>query len=138
MRTSFIGRELTIPTHGLVEWFLAHQKKTVRGFEKAVYTGFTSIELARIIALIIMNYPDICGVYQVASKPITKYNLLHLLKEIFELDVNITCDKDFCCDLSLNMGRFTQTTGYISPSWEEMIRTMHKDPTDYDNMRTDD
>jgi dTDP-4-dehydrorhamnose reductase len=94
--------------------------------------------LARIITLIIKNYPDICGVYQVASKPITKYNLLHLVKEIFELDVNITSDKDFCCNLSLNMDRFIQTTGYIAPSWEEMIHTMYKDPTDYNSMRTDD
>ena len=138
LRTSFIGRELMTPTHGLIEWFLAQQNKTVRGFEKAVYSGFTSIELARIIALIIKNYPDICGVYQVASKPITKYNLLHLVKEIFELDVNITSDKDFCCNLSLNMDRFTQTTGYIAPSWEEMIHMMYKDPTDYNSMRTDD
>lgn len=138
LRTSFIGRELTTPTHGLIEWFLAQHKKTVRGFEKAVYTGFTSIELASIIALIIKNYPDIYGVYQVASKPITKYNLLCLVKEIFDLDVNIFGDKDFCCDLSLSMDRFTQTTGYIAPSWEEMIRTMYKDPTDYNNMRTND
>ena len=138
LRTSFIGRELTTPTHGLIEWFLAQQNKAVRGFEKAIYSGFTSIELARIIALIIKNYPDICGVYQVASKPITKYNLLCLVKEIFDLDVNITRDRDFCCDLSLNMDRFTQTTGYIAPSWKEMIRKMYKDPTDYDSMRTYD
>ncbi|MCP4613434.1 MAG: SDR family oxidoreductase [Planctomycetes bacterium] len=138
LRTSFIGREIMTPTHGLIEWFLAQQKKTIRGFDKAIYSGFTSIELARMIALIIKNYQDICGVYQVASKPITKYNLLQLVKEIFELDVNITCDKDFCCDRSLNMDRFTQTTGYVAPSWEEMIRKMYKDPTDYDNMRTDD
>jgi dTDP-4-dehydrorhamnose reductase len=138
LRTSFIGRELTMPTHGLFEWFLAQQNKTVRGFEKAVYSGFTSIELARIIAMIIKNYPNICGVYQVASKPITKYNLLHLVKEIFDLNVNIACDTEFCCDRSLNMDRFTQTTGYIAPSWEEMIRNMYKDPTDYDSMRTND
>lgn len=138
LRTSFIGRELLTPTHGLFEWFLAQQKKTVRGFEKAIYSGFTSIELARIIALIIKNYPDIWGVYHVASKPISKYNLLHLVKEIFELDVNITRNKDFCCDLRLNMDKFTQTTGYIAPSWEEMIRKMYKDPTDYDSMRAND
>jgi len=135
LRTSFIGRELTIPTHGLLEWFLAQQDKTVRGFAKAVYSGLTTIEMAKIMAMIIKGHPDICGVYQVASKPITKYNLLCLLKETFELDVNITREEDFCCDLSLNMDRFVQTTGYIVPSWEEMISQMSKDPTDYDSMR---
>ena len=94
--------------------------------------------MARIIDLIIKNYPDINGVYQVASKPITKYNLLCLIKEIFKLDVNITRDEDFCCDLSLNMDRFTKTTGYVAPDWEEMIYQMYQDPTDYNSMRKHD
>ena len=138
LRTSFIGRELTIPTHGLLEWFLAQQGKTVRGFAKAVYSGSTTIEMAKIMAMIIKDHPDICGVYQVASKPIAKYNLLCLIKDTFGLNVNITRDEDFCCDLSLNMDRFVQTTGYIAPSWEEMISQMSKDPTDYDSMRKHD
>lgn len=138
LRTSFIGRELTTPTHGLIEWFLAQNKQTVKGFEKAIYSGLTSIELARIINMIIKNYPDICGVYQVASKPISKYNLLSLVKEIFKLDIDITCDTDICCDLSLNMNRFTQATGYIAPDWKEMIFQMYKDPTDYNSMRKQD
>jgi dTDP-4-dehydrorhamnose reductase len=138
LRTSFIGRELTTPTHGLIEWFLAQNKKTVKGFEKAIYSGFTSIELARIINMIINNYPDINGVYQVASKPISKYNLLSLVKEIFKLDINIIRDTDYCCDLTLNMDRFTQKTGYITPDWEEMISQMYNDPTDYDSMRKQD
>lgn len=138
LRTSFIGRELTIPTHGLLEWFLAQQGKTVRGFAKAIYSGSTTIEMAKIMAMIIKDHPHICGVYQVASKPITKYNLLCLIKDTFGLNVNITREEDFCCDLSLNMDRFVQTTGYIVPSWEEMICQMSKDPTDYDNMRKHD
>jgi len=138
LRTSFIGRELTIPTHGLLEWFLAQRGKTVRGFAKAIFSGFSTIEMAKIIAMIIKDHPNICGVYQVASKPITKYNLLCLVKEIFELDVNITRDEDFCCNRSLKMDRFVQTTGYIAPSWEEMVRQMYKDPTDYDGMRKHD
>lgn len=137
LRTSLIGRELKTPTHGLLEWFLAQQNKTVKGFEKAVYSGFTSIELATIIAMIIQNHPDIYGVYQVASNPITKYNLLSLVKEIFKLDVNIIRNDDFRCDRSLNMDRFSQITGYIAPSWQEMIYRMYKDPTDYDSMRKD-
>jgi dTDP-4-dehydrorhamnose reductase len=137
LRTSFIGRELTTPTHGLIEWFLAQNKKTAKGFENAIYSGFTSIELAGIINMIINNYPDISGVYQVASKPISKYNLLSLVKEIFKLDINIIRDNNICCDLSLNMDKFIQTTGYTAPSWEEMIHRMYEDTTDYDSMRKD-
>ena len=138
LRTSFIGRELTMPTHGLLEWFLAQQGKAVRGFAKAIYSGSTTIEMVKIMAMIIKDHPHICGVYQVASKPITKYNLLCLIKDTFGLNVNITRDEDFCCDLSLKMDRFVQTTGHIAPCWEEMICQMYKDPTDYDNMRNHD
>jgi dTDP-4-dehydrorhamnose reductase len=135
LRTSFIGRELITPTHGLLEWFLSQRKKTVKGFKKAIYSGFTSIEMAKIINMIIKNYPNTHGVYHVASKPISKYNLLCLVKEIYKLDINIIGDEEFCCDLSLNMNKFTQATGYVAPQWEEMIHQVYMDPTDYDTMR---
>lgn len=133
LRTSFIGRELTTPTHGLLEWFLAQRKKTVKGFKKAIYSGFTSIEMAKIINMIIKNHPNIHGVYHVASKPISKYNLLCLIKEIFKLDINIESDEEFHRDLSLNMDKFTQATGYVAPDWEEMIYQMYEDKTDYNS-----
>ena len=58
-----------------------------------------------------------------------------LSKKIFKLDINITSDKEFCCDLSLSMDKFTQATSYVAPDWEEMVLQMYKDPTDYDSMR---
>jgi len=41
LRTSMIGRELC-GSHGLVEWFLSQQGKVVRGYKKAVFSGFTT------------------------------------------------------------------------------------------------
>lgn len=135
LRTSIIGRELTVPGHGLLEWFFSQQAKTVRGFKKAIYTGLTTIEMAKIMTLVIEKHPDLCGVYQVASIPISKYNLLCLVEKIFGLDINIVGDEDFTCDRSLKMDRFSHITGYVAPSWEEMIRQMYEDPTDYVGMR---
>ena len=48
LRTSIIGHELE-KGYGLVDWFLA-QHGTVRGFTKAIYSGFPTIELARILS----------------------------------------------------------------------------------------
>jgi dTDP-4-dehydrorhamnose reductase len=135
LRTSFIGRELTNPTHGLVEWFLSHKGKTVKGFAKAIYSGFTTIEMARIIAMIIEGHTDLCGVYHLASEPIDKYNLLCMIKDVFGLDTNIEKDEDFVCKRDLLMERFSEVTGYVAPSWETMIRQMYEDPTDYVSMR---
>ena len=48
LRTSIIGHETSKETHGLVEWFLA-QKGTIKGFKRAIFSGFTTLELTRLI-----------------------------------------------------------------------------------------
>ena len=48
LRTSIIGHELK-GYRGLVEWFLA-QKGSVKGFKKALFSGFPTIEFSRIIS----------------------------------------------------------------------------------------
>ena len=62
LRTSIIGRELT-QKNGLLEWFLA-QKGRVKGFHKAIFSGFTTLEMARIIERMLIQYPEVCGVYR--------------------------------------------------------------------------
>ncbi|HEY2846949.1 MAG TPA: sugar nucleotide-binding protein, partial [Pyrinomonadaceae bacterium] len=46
LRTSIIGRELR-SQHGLVEWFLSQRGTTVPGYVNAVFSGLTTIALAR-------------------------------------------------------------------------------------------
>jgi len=47
IRTSIIGHEIS-SKNGLLEWFLS-QKDIVNGYTKAMYSGFTSLELSKII-----------------------------------------------------------------------------------------
>jgi dTDP-4-dehydrorhamnose reductase len=130
LRTSFIGRELHRPTHGLVEWFLA-QKGRVKGFRKALYTGLTSRELCRVISLVIEKHRDLAGVYQVASETINKYDLLMLIRKVYGLDIEIEPQDDFVCDRSMSAEAFTKATGYSAPAWAAMIEDMHDDPLPY-------
>lgn len=65
LRTSMIGRELK-GCHGLVEWFYSQRGKKVRGFKNAIFSGFTTAALSRIIADIVENDPNLEGVYHVA------------------------------------------------------------------------
>lgn len=132
LRTSFIGRELHRPTHGLVEWFLAQQNKQVKGFARAIYTGFTSLELVKVIAQVIEKGPKLHGLFQVASVPINKYELLLLLREIYGLKIQIERDENFKCDRSMQSNRFFDATGYVSPPWTQMILEMCNDSTPYD------
>lgn len=122
LRTSIIGRELSRHT-SLLDWFLA-QHDTVKGFTKAIYTGFTTIEMSRIIEKMLLDYPAASGTYQVSSDPINKYELLLLIREKHGLDIEIVPDDTFCCDRSLDSSRFRAEFNYTPPSWSAMIEEL--------------
>lgn len=134
MRTSIIGRELDT-RNGLVEWFLSSKGGRVRGFRRAIFSGFPTHVLARIIAEVLENHRDLEGLYNVSAQPINKYDLLVLLNEAFNLGIEIESEGDFVCDRSLDSTRFRAVTGFQPPSWPEMVREMADDPTPYDTWK---
>lgn len=120
IRTSIIGRELH-SQNSLVEWFLSQKGKTVKGYDRAIYTGFTTIALAQILEKIIVEHPHLEGLWHISSDPITKYQLLNMMNQAFNLGITIEKDESFICDRSLNSQKFRDFTGFTPPSWEEMI-----------------
>lgn len=120
LRTSIIGLELSRKA-GLVEWFLAQRGKTISGYRRAVYTGFTTAEMARIIERLLVERPQASGVYQVSSAPISKYHLLCRLNEACALGIGIDPDDAFFCDRSLDSSRFRAEFDYFPPGWEPML-----------------
>ena len=133
LRTSIIGLELKNRL-GLIEWFLA-QRGTIRGFRRAIFTGFTTDELSRIIADYVIPNQNLHGVYQVSSDPISKFDLLTLAKEAFKKDIEIIPDEDFFCDRSLNSSRFRQLTAYQPPSWNSMMDELALSLPFYNSLR---
>lgn len=120
LRTSIIGLELSSKL-GLIEWFLA-QTGEINGFNKAIYTGFTTMELVRILEKIIMEYSNLHGIFHVASDPISKYDLLTKLRDLIDKDdITILPDNEFKCDRSLDSSRFNNLTGYHAPDWQNML-----------------
>jgi dTDP-4-dehydrorhamnose reductase len=134
IRTSIIGHEIA-SAYGLVEWFLSQEGKAVRGFKKAIFTGFTTKALSKIIETVIENHQELEGLYHVSASPISKYDLLHLIKEIYGCKIEIEPDSKFVCDRSLNSERFRGATGFIPPSWPEMVKEMRQDATPYHDIR---
>jgi dTDP-4-dehydrorhamnose reductase len=127
LRTSMIGRELT-SHRSLLDWFLS-QRGVVRGFRRAVFSGLTTIALAAEIARIVERFPGLSGTYHVASEPISKFDLLLKLKEAFGLPQTIEPDDQLQIDRSLDGRLYSQVTGFVAPSWGEMIRRMVEEPT---------
>jgi dTDP-4-dehydrorhamnose reductase len=134
LRTSIIGRELRT-SNGLVEWFLGNRDGAVKGYTRSLYSGFTTLALASIIVKVVEHHPELAGVYQVSSSPISKYELLCLLREAFGLDIEIEPSPEVQIDRTLDSSRFRAVTGFTPPTWPEMIREMALDPTPYERWR---
>jgi dTDP-4-dehydrorhamnose reductase len=130
IRTSIVGRQIGGDT-SLFEWAIANRNHTVRGFDRAIYSGLTTMALSRIISTILVEHADLSGVWQIASEPITKFRLLQLLDERLGLGMTIERDETFECDRSLDGSAFTAATGIVTPSWDEMLDEFRDDQAAY-------
>lgn len=125
LRTSMIGLGLNRKT-SLIDWFLV-QKGRITGYRHAIFSGFTTRELARIIALLVERHPQASGLYHVSAAPITKYELLTGLRERLGMKLEIAPADEPRLDRSLDSTRFRRVFGYQPPSWDEMLDELAKD-----------
>ena len=119
LRTSIIGSELKNNGEGLFSWFI-NQKGEVNGFTESIWGGVTTLKLSDVIIKSIdENYTGLAHVTN--SKPISKFDLLTLIKDKFELN-NITLKRvpGKKVDKSLS----TRFNYFNIPSYEEMISEM--------------
>jgi dTDP-4-dehydrorhamnose reductase len=126
LRTSIIGPELGAVT-GLFEWFRAQTGPSVNGFTQAMWSGLTTVALARVIAEIITSHPVLTGLYQVAPEPISKFDLLVRLNDTLAAGHEIRAVDEPVVNRALDGGRFTAATDIRLPSWDEMISELARD-----------
>jgi dTDP-4-dehydrorhamnose reductase len=124
IRTSGIGHELETK-NGLLEWFLA-QNGPVRGFTRAIFSGLPWVETARVIKNFVLPHPEISGLYHVSAKPISKFDLLTLIADVYGKKTKIERDDSVQIDRSLDSTRFTSVTGYEAPDWPTLIAQMQQ------------
>lgn len=124
LRTSIIGPELENGANGLVGWFLS-QSGRVKGYRKAIFSGFPTVTLARIIRDKVLPRSDLHGVYHVSADAIDKFTLLNLVRDAYGKDIEIEPHDKVEIDRSLNSDRFRAAVGYAPPKWPELVREMH-------------
>jgi dTDP-4-dehydrorhamnose reductase len=134
LRTSIIGRELT-RRYGLVEWFLS-QRQAVNGYQKSLFSGFTTGAIARILIDHVLPNPQLTGVYHLSSYSISKYDLLQLIKKEYGLGIEIEPDTTVTCNRTLDSSRFRAETGFQPPTWPEMIDAMQADTIPYEKWKS--
>jgi dTDP-4-dehydrorhamnose reductase len=125
LRTSIIGHELQSGS-GLLEWFLSQQGQC-RCYTRAIFSGFPAIVLADLIRDVVIRRPDLNGLYHVATRPISKFDLLRLVAERYGKTIELIPDRRPGPDLSLLADRFEKATGYIAPNWPTLVDLMYCD-----------
>lgn len=123
LRTSMLGHELNTKS-GLLEWFLS-QEGCCKCFPNAIFSGLPTIELAKLLYSIILPRCELSGMYHIASRPISKFDLLSLVAEIYNKKIDLVPDPSIVIDRSLDAQKFVSETGYVAPDWPEMIRAMY-------------
>jgi dTDP-4-dehydrorhamnose reductase len=120
LRTSVVGPELKTDGEELFHWFM-NQKGEISGFTKSIWSGVTTIELAKAVKWSIDN--EITGLYHVTNNTsISKYELLKLFQKYTKKNIDIKSVDGNNVDKS-----FTDTRlllNYQIPSYDEMISDM--------------
>ena len=116
IRTSIIGPELKGSKNGLMEWFLGQEDKEVKGYTKAIWSGVTTLELAK--KIIEMYDKEVTGLINIVSKPISKYDLLCLIKKVYNLKITTKEDDALKCDRSMKSIRDIK---YSVPTHKQML-----------------
>jgi dTDP-4-dehydrorhamnose reductase len=133
LRTSIIGLEPAGRASGLVEWFLAQcrpgtgqGRSQVSGYRRAIYTGFTTMEFARLVDRVLTKHAELTGLWHVATpEQISKHDLLVRLADRLRRDgrqvAEVAAVDGPACDRSLLADRFAEATGYTAPGWDAML-----------------
>lgn len=124
LRTSTIGHEAGTK-RGLLEWFL--MQEACRGYRSFRFSGLPTVEFAKIVRDIVIPNQALTGLYHVGASPIDKFSLLQMVANEYGKDIQIEPNDEVCIDRSLNSAKFADATGYMAPTWQELIRVMHQD-----------
>jgi len=124
IRKSAIGHEL-ITKDGLLDWFLSRNDK-VEGYKKAIFSGLTVLELARIIDIFILPRKELKGILHIAGFPISKYDLLNMISSEYKKSIELIPNDSFKINRSLDSTYFTRITGYQIQPWPLLIKSMHE------------
>lgn len=119
LRTSIVGPDKNQDGIGLFQWFMNQEGET-NGFNKVIWTGVTTLELAKCMEKAITN--NLTGLrHAVNNEKIDKYSLLTLFKKHFNKDITIKPKSDYVSNKSLVR---TTDFDFEIPSYDQMVKEM--------------
>jgi dTDP-4-dehydrorhamnose reductase len=130
IRTSIVGRQLS-GQESFFEWVLSQAGKSANGYANALYTGLTTFALSTVISEVLSDHFSLSGLWQVASEPISKFEIMKKLNSELGLEIDIHEEVAFYCDRRLDGSRFIKETEINIPTWDEMIGQFSSDQVNY-------
>lgn len=132
LRTSIVGPDMNANGIGLFQWFM-NQEGTTSGFDKAIWSGVTTLELAKAIERAIEH--NLTGLRHVVNgDKIDKYSLLQLFKKHFNKDIEIVPNSDYVVNKSLVR---TTDFDFEVPSYDDMVKEMSQWVTSHADLYTE-
>lgn len=121
-RNSIIGPDLKKDGIGLVNWFM-QQKGKVNGYKNAMWTGQTTLQLAKTIENAAIQ--RVHGLYHmVPEECISKYDMLLLFNQYLRKEpIEIVPEENFKIDKSLRRTNYERFR-YQIPGYEEQVREL--------------
>ena len=107
----------------------------MRGYQRARFSGLTTQGFARVLLEHVIPNPGLVGLYHVSSEPVSKHEALELMNKAFCKNLAIHADTEVVIDRTLKCDRFRAATGFVPPSWPEMVEAMAADQTPYDEWK---
>lgn len=120
-RNSIVGPDMNENGIGLFNWFMK-QKGTISGYTGAMWTGVTTLTLAKAMEQAIKE--NLCGLYNlVNNESISKFDLLCLFNKYFR-DSKLTINKSEALHLDKSLRHKRTDFSFEVPSYEQMIIEM--------------
>ncbi len=100
IKTSIIGPELKTKA-SLLEWFLSVKEDSINGYDAYYWNGNTTLQWSKICYELMNNWNSFDKLNIPATKCISKYDLLQIMKDVFEKNITINKNSDIKVDKCL-------------------------------------
>ena len=106
----------------------------IEGYDNVIYSGITTIRMAKIIDFILNKNLNLSGIYNIGSIPISKYELLKMLNKAFNLEIDIRKITQIKSNKVLISKKFTEIKGLKTPNWNDLISEFKEDCETYSDI----
>lgn len=126
LRGSQLGSEVFGKSE-LLEWAISQAGQSIKGYDQAIYSGVTTDAMTDLVAELLKRPQRLTGLYQVSSRPISKYELLQKINSIFKLNLIIKPESTYKNRKVLSAEKIAAEIGYHCASWDQMLEQTYQD-----------